>query len=638
MTTMLSLTQKLAQQQKLTPQQLQYLKLLQLSVLALEQRVKEELEMNPLLEESGGSDADEIGETMETEERRSDEREIDWEEIMPEGTYDGYAPPGSLNRSRDEDSPDIPQPAEESLLDLLLAQLRMQSLTEDELVLAEEILGNIDSDGYLRRDLSEIVDDLNTFISETSRATPPSPAIASSPSFESYDTVRGDQPFGRERLNAQMHAPSRENEIATEEDEDETHEVDEAYREEIEEEETGLSGIEPAANGTPEPQEERTIADLSLEEMANLPIEELARILERGTSRPAAPDNALADIPEGTTPPAAPPFANATAGVPEIPAEDLFSLKDAEQVLHRIQRLDPPGIGARDLRECLRIQLESIDEETPEVRLARRVLADAFQEFTMKHFEKICRKLECTEDELREAINVIVALNPKPGEGAVTIPGGNYVTPDFVVVNDGENFTIVPNDRFVPALRISAGYRDMLRRDRKTSEVGVDRSTRKFLREKLESAKWFIASIHQRRQTMLKIMRAIVELQADFFRHGPEQLRPMIYKDVAERIGMDISTICRVVNGKYVQTDYGVFELRYFFSEALETAWGEEVSNKVVKSKIKQMIDAEDKGKPLSDEAISDRMKEMGYNVARRTVAKYREQMNVPVARLRRSL
>lgn len=635
MTTMLSLTQKLAQQQKLTPQQLQYLKLLQLSVLALEQRVKEELEMNPLLEESGGADADEMGDPMEAEERRADEREIDWEEIMPEGTYDGYAPPSSVNRSRDEDSPDIPQPAEESLLDLLLAQLRMQSLTDDELVLAEEILGNIDSDGYLRRDLSEIVDDLNTFISETSRATPASPATSSSPSFESYDTVRSDKPFGRERLNAQMYAPSREEAIATEEDE--AHEVDEAEREEIEEGTNGLSGIEPEAEDTPEPQEERTIADLSLEEMANLPIEELARILERGTSRPAAPGNGRADTPK-ETPATTVNSGDTTAAAPEIPAEDLFSRKDAEQVLHRIQRLDPPGIGARDLRECLLIQLESVDEETPEVRLARRVLADAFQEFTMKHFEKICRKLECTEDELREAINVIVTLNPKPGEGAVTIPGGNYVTPDFVVVNDGENFTILPNDRFIPALRISTGYRDMLRRDRKPSEGGVDRSTRKFLREKLESAKWFIASIHQRRQTMLKIMRAIVELQADFFRHGPEHLRPMIYKDVAERIGMDISTICRVVNGKYVQTDYGVFELRYFFSEALETAWGEEVSNKVVKAKIKQMIDAEDKGKPLSDEAISDRMKEMGYNVARRTVAKYREQMNVPVARLRRSL
>lgn len=642
---MLSLTQKLTQQQKLTPQQLQYLKLLQLSALALEQRVKEELEMNPLLEEAGGPDGDEMGDQTGQEDERVETREIDWEEIMPEGSYEGYGSTGLLNRSRDDDAPDIPQQAEESLLDTLLAQLRMQSLVGDDLALAEEILGNIDADGYLRRDLNEIVADLNTFIVETRRAGRGTVAVSHPAFFESYDALLNEKPFGRERL----HTVREDEGVRIDEPtSDESYQADAEPDEEIEPNET-----EAAETATPDseaaqmqsesaPQvQERTIADLSLEEMANLPIEELARILERGTSRSTPALNGSGH--GGDT--GAPADASArhastveTEDIECIDANDLFSLADAERVLHRIQRLDPPGIGSRDLRECLLIQLEVAEVEAPAVRLARRVLAEAFHEFTMKHFEKICRKLDCTEDELRDAINIITSLNPKPGEGAVTIPGGNYVTPDFVVVHDAEEFTIIPNDRFIPTLRISAGYRDMLRRGRKPSEGGVDRSTRKFLREKLESAKWFIASIHQRRQTMLKIMRSIVELQSDFFRHGPDHLKPMIYKDVAERIGMDISTVCRVVNGKYVQTDFGVFELRYFFSEALETAWGEEVSNKVVKSKIRQLIEGEDKSKPLSDEALSDHMKKLGYNVARRTIAKYREQMNIPVARLRRSL
>ena len=364
--------------------------------------------------------------------------------------------------------------------------------------------------------------------------------------------------------------------------------------------------------------------------MASLPIEELARILERGTSHiPEATPSATAEgrgekTDQGT---------NGHAPLPE----DLFTLEDAERTLHTIQRLDPPGMGARDLRECLMVQLEMSEKKSPAHRLAYRLLEETYREFTMKHFEKICRRLECTEEELRDAVEIITSLNPKPGEGYSSIIGGNYVTPDFVVERDGEDFIITGNDVFVPSLRINQGYQEMLRKG-KRKENGVDNDTRKFLRQKMESAKWFIASIHQRRQTMMKVMRAILELQTDFFRHGPEHLKPMIYRDVAERIGMDISTVCRVVNGKYVQTDYGVFELRYFFSEALETAWGEEVSNKVVKGKIKELIDNEAKSKPLSDEVISEQMQKMGYNIARRTVAKYREQMQIPVARLRREL
>lgn len=651
MATMLSLTQKQSQQQKLTPQQLQYLKLLQLSALALEQRVKEELELNPLLEESEGIDTA-ITDDERTSESDSKESDIDWDELMPQGDYEGYS--SSQQSKRDDDTPDIPQPAEESMLEQLLTQLRMQSLTSDELAFAEEILGNVDADGYLRRDLAEIVDDMNRFIIETGLANFAPPTLSSSHSFAPYDNVFAEQPFGRERLHG-----------TRTEDFTGSHEHSEEFAEEstgTESEELELEEAEatPSSDNGNSAEDDRTIADLSLEEMANLPIEELARILERGTST-SAPDSSKSSNAATVASPASTSQLNSNSSQSlsgpslngDVPADslegfatesslptpdDIFSVEDAERLLYRIQRLEPPGIGARDLQECLSVQLEVLEQDTADVVLARRIVNETFQEFTMKHFEKICRKLECTEDELRDAIEVIISMNPKPGEGSISIIGGNYVTPDFRVAWHGEEFVILPNDRFIPTLRINANYREMLGGRGKKPKNGIDRSTRKFLREKLESAKWFIASIHQRRQTMLKIMRAIVELQIAFFRHGPNHLKPMIYKDVAERIGMDISTVCRVVNGKYVQTDYGVFELRYFFSEALETVWGEEVSNKVVKAKIKDMIDTEDKNRPLSDEAISERMKELGYNVARRTVAKYREQMNISVARLRRSL
>ncbi|MCB0710915.1 MAG: RNA polymerase factor sigma-54 [Ignavibacteriae bacterium] len=604
---MLSLTQKLNQQQKLTPQQLQYLKLLQLSAIALEQRVKEELEINPLLEESDQSDTDSSAEQTDSTEG-SEREELDWEEFSPQDAYDNYKSAGS-GGTRDENSQDIPQPAEQTLAEALLEQLRMQILTEDEVALAEEIIGNIDADGYLRRKLNEIIEDLNRFIVETNgsnRVTSLSSG-KTDPSFASYDQRFAEQPFGRERLNLpnepRLHTATGEKE-----------------EEVVEEAATAITQNEPPI---------RTIADLTLEEMASLPIEELARILERGTLQTpeqiSTPTNLSADLTrEGQN------------GYPPK-EEGLFTLEDGERILHIIQRLDPPGMGARDLRECLMIQLEVSENNSPAHNLAYRVLGETYREFTMKHFEKICRRLECSEEELRDAVDIITSLNPKPGEGYSSIIGGNYLTPDFVVERDGDTFVISGNDSFIPALRINQGYQEMLQRGKRKAN-GVDNNTRKFLRQKMESAKWFIASIHQRQQTMMKVMRAILELQTEFFRHGQDHLKPMIYRDVAERIGMDISTICRVVNGKYVQTDYGVFELRYFFSEALETAWGEEVSNKVVKGKIKELIDHEDKSKPLSDEAIGEQMKEMGYNIARRTVAKYREQLQIPVARLRREL
>ncbi len=610
---MLSLTQKQSQGQRLTPQQLQYLKLLQLSGVALEQRVKEELEINPLLEEQEDARLERTGETSEG----SEKEDIEWDDLMA-GTWDPYRPSGTLTG----DQVDIPQQAHETLTDRILTQIRMSALEDHEVVLAEEIIGNIDADGYLRRKLGEIVDDLNRFVADTDAVRLLNlPEADDNSDFSSYSSSGVGHPFGRDRLLFEVSL----------------------QQEGAEEKDTEESGEELPRSEEEEPtRAERTIADLSLEEMAGLPIEELARILERGTVAKSTPSRE--DQPTVTT-----SFTTrngSTNGETTLshPTTGFFTVPDAERILHHIQRLDPPAIGARSLQESLSIQLELTDDEMPGVDVARRVIDEAYQEFTMKHFEKIYRKIDCDEVELREAIDLITTLNPKPGEGSGSgMLETNYVTPDFVIERDGESFIILPNDSFIPSLRINPGYKEMLAKKGKDGKknrtrANIDRGTQKFLRTKMESAKWFIASIHQRRQTMLRVMEAILDIQIPFFRGGPDHLKPMIYRDIAEKISMDISTVCRVVNGKYVQTDYGVFELRYFFSEALETAWGEEVSNKVVKSRIREMIENEDKSKPLSDDVISQKMKESGYPVARRTVAKYREQMSIPIARLRRAL
>lgn len=608
---MLSLSQRQSLQQRLSPQQVQYLKMLQLPIIALEQRIKQELEMNPLLEEQNDlaqegenevaqeteerteKDGDEGDGADEPAEESNRDDEFDWEDFANDDS-EGYKAP-SFTGPDNENQDELPQRAHETLSEVLLAQLRLQDITDDEIALAEEIIGNIDDDGYLRRPLPEIVEDLNKFIASTRSHPPPrqDEPVPGDGHFDSYDGAISDEPFGRDRL-------SRHSTVNTE---------------------SGAEVLSTAEEATGHGTPARTIESISLQEMSRLSIEELSKLLEQGTTAVSKNGNVASPTVDSVP-------------VPEI-IEEVFTLDEAERVLQRIQRLDPPGIGARNLQECLAVQLAIVADPTPAHILARRVILDAYHDFTMKHFEKICTRLGCSTDELRQAIDVIRTLNPKPGEGSVSIIDDNYVTPDFVIERDGEEFLIISNDRGVPPLRINRAYQDLLRdgggRD-------VDRQTRRFIKEKFEAAKWFIASIHQRRQTTLRVMRAIVDLQMEFFRHGPEQLRPMIYKDVAERIEMDISTVCRVVNGKYAQTDYGTFELRYFFSESLETVTGEEVSTKVVRGKIEEMIAAEDKSNPLSDDAISKEMERLGYNVARRTVAKYREQLNIPVARLRRAL
>jgi RNA polymerase sigma-54 factor len=481
---MLNISQQQKLLQRLSPQQIQYLELLQLPLLALEQRIKMELESNPLLEEGAeleteqqsttedGAATDSEAAQPESPETTKSEDDYTLEDYMNDD-HSGFKI--SNNQSGDEYD-ELPQPARISLVEQLIAQLKLLNLEETDYMIGEEIIGNIDEDGYLRRTLREIVDDIN---------------------------------------------------------------------------------------------------------------------LTHGTD---------------------------------------ISLEGAESVLRKVQRLEPVGIGSRTLQECLLVQLEMSDNHSGVREIARSIIEKLFDEFTKKHYDDLQRALGITRERLREAIEFIQRLNPKPGEGTIE-EFQNYIIPDFIVQKVDDEFIVLLNDRSVPPLRINRHYREIISRKKRNV---ASTETRNFIRKKFEAAKWFINSIHQRRETMLKVMRNIIELQMEFFEHGEEHLRPMIYKDVAERIGMDISTISRVVNGKYVQTDYGVYELRYFFSESLNTADGDGISNKQVKKIIKDLVEQEDPQKPLSDDKIADLVRQKGIDIARRTVAKYREQMMIPVARLRR--
>ncbi len=300
-----------------------------------------------------------------------------------------------------------------------------------------------------------------------------------------------------------------------------------------------------------------------------------------------------------------------------------------EKVLSVIQRFDPVGIGARSLQECLLIQLLEKEKPNP---LAVEILRDHFEDFKNKRYEKIAKKLEVSLDDIREAIEEITRLNPKPGEGYLLFHQ-NVIVPDLIVEKEDGEFRIVMNDWNIPHLRINNSYKKLLLDKKKSSKEARD-----YIRQSLESARWLINSIHQRRATILRVMEAIIDKQRDFFEKGPDHLKPMILKDIAEEIGMDISTISRVTNGKYVQTEYGVFELKHFFSERIKSDDGDDVSNKKIKAMIKEIIEQEDPSKPLNDQKIAHILKQRGYNVARRTVAKYREQMMIPVSRLRRKI
>ena len=479
---MLQISQQQRLLQKLTPQQIQYLKLLQLPTIALEQRIKTELEQNPLLEEGIEDELEQTQEEPVTDEtaeadgelKKEKDEEFSFEDFVNDDHSDA---PRVAAANDDEEREEIPISAPEALTQKLRSQLQLADLTDVGMLVAEEIIGNIDEDGYLRRELPLIVQDLN-----------------------------------------------------------------------------------------------------------------LSHHLQ-------------------------------------------LTVAQAELVLKRIQRLEPVGIGSRTLQECLLVQLEARDFDPRLKEIARVMLEQFFDEFTKKHFEQLSKLLGVPLNEVKEVLDLVSHLDPKPGEGEITTQE-NYITVDFLVHFEDGEFIIQLNDKNIPPLRINKEYRELMSRKKKN---GVSPETKTFIRQKFEAAKWFIASIYQRRDTMLRVMRTIVDKQREFFEFG-EGLKPMIYKDIAEVIKMDISTISRVVNGKYVQTDFGVYELRYFFSEGISTQSGEDVSNKEVKLRIKEILETEDPHKPLSDDRIAEILNERGFNIARRTVAKYRESMMIPVARLRRKI
>jgi len=318
------------------------------------------------------------------------------------------------------------------------------------------------------------------------------------------------------------------------------------------------------------------------------------------------------------------------------------SKEEVEEVLKIIQDFDPVGVGARSLKECLLIQMKKSRENSPspEKDLAIRILSRYFNEFTKKHYDKILKKAEVTEEELKRAIDEILKLNPKPGNSlSETTKNNHYIIPDFTVTNNNGEIELTLNSWNIPELHVSRTYGEMLNGLSKGKKSKKQREAFSFIKQKVDSARWFIEAIKQRQNTLLNTMEAIVDYQKEYFATGDEtKLRPMILKDIAEKIGMDISTVSRVANSKYVQTDFGTFLLKSFFSESMTKEDGEEVSTREIKKILTDIIATEDKKKPYTDDKLAQMLKEKGYNIARRTIAKYREQLNIPVARLRKEL
>lgn len=487
-----SLQQRLLQ--KLSPQQIQLMKLLQVPTAVLDERIKEEIEENPALEQGEESEVDNDFETQDeftSDEPEKDNTEEDYDNIdISEYVHDGDDEVGDY-RLRDENYPEaddkrvIPHKVETSLIEQLMLQLGMLNITDKQKKIAEHIIGTLDDDGYLRRELNAIIDDL-------------------------------------------------------------------AFRQGLDAEESEL-----------------------------------------------------------------------------------------EDVIEMVQRFDPPGVGARSLQECLLIQLYRKKETSPVVEKAIIVLEKYFDEFTKKHYEKIQRGMDLNDEQLREIIQVIIKLNPKPGGNfGGSSKGENYIIPDFFIVNNNGKLELTLNSKNAPDLRISEGYRDMLKDyDKGSKKDKRQKEAVLFIKQKIDSAKWFIDAIKQRQNTLLNTMEAIMNYQYEFFITGDETtLKPMILKDIAERTNLDISTVSRVANSKFVQTEFGNYRLKFFFSESLQTDSGEEVSTREVKKILSDLIEEESKKHPYSDEKLTELLQEKGYNIARRTVAKYREQLNIPVARLRKIL
>lgn len=476
----LTLSQSL--QQKLSPQQIQFIKLLQVPTAELDTRIEEELEANPALEEGKPEDEVETEQADEYEEDYGD-TEPDLEEYLHDD-YSGYKMQGD-GGSGDEDDKELPISVGTTLHEHLMTQLGYLRLDDRQNLLGKQLIGSIDSDGYIRRDLESIVN------------------------------------------------------------------------------------------------------DLAFSQGMETDVEEL------------------------------------------------------EDLLFKIQNFDPPGIGARNLQECLLLQLERRDPTEEANRLAYKIIDFCFNEFSKKHYDKISRKLNIENEEaFREAINIITKLNPKPGGTGEEAVKAQYLIPDFLLTNNSGKLELTLNSRNAPELRISRSYADMMKAyDKSNKKDKKLKETVTFIKQKLDSAKWFIDAIKQRQHTLLSTMQAIIDFQYDYFLDGDEsKLRPMILKDIADKVNMDISTISRVANSKSIQTEFGIFPLKYFFSEGISTESGEDVSSREVKNKLREIIGKEDKKKPYSDDKLEKLLKAEGYNIARRTVAKYREQLGIPVARLRKEL
>jgi len=314
--------------------------------------------------------------------------------------------------------------------------------------------------------------------------------------------------------------------------------------------------------------------------------------------------------------------------------------EELEAILEIVQSLDPPGVGARNLQECLKLQLERKLQTLP-VRNALRIIEKQFDAFAKKHFERLSRSLKLTDEDLKLAMDEILKLNPKPGGSSGDSDKANqYIIPDFIITNEEGELILTLNARNAPDLRISGAFKELIDTYAKTKKPDKEaKQAILFIKQKIDSAKWFIEAIKQRQNTLFKTMSTLMKYQYDFFLTGDETaIKPMILKDIADKINMDISTVSRVANSKYVQTEFGVYSLKYFFSESLSTESGEEVSTREVKKILRDMIEEENKEAPLSDQMLMESLKLKGYHIARRTVAKYREQLNIPVARLRKEL
>lgn len=468
--------QVLSLQQKLSPQQIQMIKLLELPTVQLEQRIKQEIENNIVLEE----------EERRTEDEEQQPQEISVDEYLREDETPSYKSRIS-NYSKDDKQRPVYLTEGRSLQEYLIEQLGYRNLPEREQRLAVYLVGSLDEDGYLRRDLESVADDIAFTV-----------------------------------------------------------------------------GIETTA-------------------------------------------------------------------------------AELERVLGVIHELEPAGVGARNLQECLLLQMDQLPSDTPARRLARRILTSYFDEFVKKHYEKLIARLQVSEEEFREAIAEIRHLSPKPGNlyaegGTDTTP---YIIPDFILDYQDGHFQLSLNSYNVPEVRINRRYvemiRDMVGPDGKVREK--DRDAVQFVKSKIDSAKWFISAIKQRHDTLMRTMQTILDYQQEYFKDGDRsKLRPMILKDIADRTGLDVSTISRVVNSKYVQTQFGIILLKSLFSEAMQTESGEEVSSYEIKHILQECIDEEDKRHPLTDETLMDILNAKGYRIARRTVAKYREMLGIPVARLRKQI